>query len=73
VLVVLQANRNGGKNDKANNEKSFLFVKAVLLFRCQTACFENVTGMLDTKNVSHVKKIMAELLLNEYQVRLGGK
>lgn len=40
------ANRNGGKNDQANNELSYEFVRAVKHFRPIAASLENVTGML---------------------------
>jgi C-5 cytosine-specific DNA methylase len=59
------ANRNGGVNDLANNELSFLFVKAVRHYLPRTGSFENVFGMLNEPggNRRYIQKIMADLLL----------
>jgi DNA (cytosine-5)-methyltransferase 1 len=66
------ANRNGGRNDKTNNELTKLFTKAVEIFRPRTASMENVTGILSNKNnnVDYVRWVIAELMILGYQVRV---
>jgi DNA (cytosine-5)-methyltransferase 1 len=66
------ANRNGGRNDKNNNELTKIFTKAVEIFRPRTASLENVTGMLSKKNnnVDYLKWVIAELMILGYQVRV---
>ena len=64
------ANRNGGTNDRCNNEASYEFVKAVKFFRPTTASLENVTGMLHKDNRSYPERIITDLLLLNYQVRI---
>jgi 16S rRNA G966 N2-methylase RsmD len=60
-----EANRNGGVNDFANNELSFLFVDAVRHFMPRTGSFENVLGMLNEArgNRRYMQKIIADLML----------
>lgn len=64
-----QANRYGGKNDIANNELSFEFVRAVRLGAPLTASYENVVGLLLEKNRGYLFKIVDDLLALGYQVR----
>ncbi|CAB9510756.1 methyltransferase [Seminavis robusta] len=63
------ANRNGGKNDKANNELSFEFVKAVQIHKPVFATFENVPGMWVKKNRHYLLNILRSLMQEGYQVR----
>lgn len=63
------ANRNGGKNDKANNDLSLSFVEFVRQVLPITASYENVLGLWKRKNIQYLKKILSELLKLGYQVR----
>lgn len=56
-----------------NNELCLSFPKGVIGLELPTGSFENVTGMLDPKNVHYVQKIAFMFLLADYQVRVGGK
>jgi len=67
---VSAANRNGGKNDQANNECTFLFPRAVEIFRPRSVSMENVTGMLFEKNERYPQGVVAWLMSLGYQVRL---
>lgn len=64
------ANRTGGANDKANNDLSSTFVKAVRIKRPKTACFENVPGMWKRKHMHYLLQIVSDLLRLDYQVRV---
>jgi DNA (cytosine-5)-methyltransferase 1 len=63
------ANRNGGQNDRANNDLSLTFVDGVKLLQPPTASFENVMGMWRRKHVHYLKYIVAGLMKLGYQVR----
>ena len=64
------ANRTGGTNDLSNNEVSYEFVRAIKYFQPTTASLENVPGMLRPGCILYPQKIVAELLLMNYQVRI---
>jgi len=64
------ANINGGKNDKANNDLSLVWVEAIRKQRPRTASFENVTGMWRRKHMPYLFRILDELLKMKYQVRV---
>jgi site-specific DNA-cytosine methylase len=66
-------NRNGGKNDKKNNEKCYLWPNSLIEFGPNTGSFENVTGMLQEKHQHYLRTMMTMLLVADYQVRLGGE
>ncbi len=63
------ANRNGGANDRINNELSMLIIDFVRITKCTTAVFENVLGMWRRKHMHYVKNICKELLKLGYQSR----
>ena len=58
---------------RKNNLECFQWVDAILKKNRNTGSFENVTGMLQEKNLHYVRTMMTRLLVNDYQVRLGGK
>jgi len=64
------ANRNGGANDAANNRLTFVIVEAIEYFRPWTASFENVLGMFVGEKIIFLKKLIADILLLDYQVRV---
>jgi DNA (cytosine-5)-methyltransferase 1 len=78
------ANRNGGKNDVKNNKLSYRFVDAMREHRPPTGSFENVPGMMTQKvrtreneldqdeknNREYLQKMIADLLILGYQVRV---
>eukprot|EP00980_Cylindrotheca_fusiformis_P008972 scaffold1912_cov135-Cylindrotheca_fusiformis.AAC.19 len=66
-----RANRYGGVNDEENNSLSFEFVEAVRHFEPRTATYENVKGLHMPQNEGTLKRIVAELFLLGYQVRLA--
>lgn len=63
------ANRNGGQNDKANNDLSLCFVDAVRIFSPLTATFENVMGMWRRGHINYLRDIIRGLLELGYQCR----
>jgi site-specific DNA-cytosine methylase len=63
------ANVFGGKNDKANNDLSLTWVRAIDQYRPVTGTLENVPGMWRRKNQHYLKLILMGLLQLGYQVR----
>lgn len=63
------ANRFGGKNDKANNELSLVFVDFVEMFMPAIACFENVMGMWRRRHIQYLHNIVGRLMRLGYNVR----
>ena len=67
-----KANRTGGKNDDANNKLSLRFPELLNQLGANTGSFENVTGMLDENKIEFLQEMVDTLLLDDYQVRVGG-
>lgn len=66
-------NTSGGKNDKVNNELCRVVVRGSIEHKINTVSFENVTGMLQDKHLHYPCGMIIDWLVNDYQVRLGGK
>lgn len=64
-----RANRNGGKDDAANNALSMCFVQAIESFGPVTGTYENVLGLWDRKNRHYLKTLLVDLMKLGYQVR----
>jgi DNA (cytosine-5)-methyltransferase 1 len=69
---VSDANRNGGKNDDANNEMTAVLVECIQYFLPSTCSMENVMGLLQPTRGRRtiLLQAMTELLKVGYQVRL---
>jgi len=65
------ANIYGGEMDKENNALCDVFAKGLKICHSDTGSFENVPGMVTKKHFKYVQKMIADLLLLEYQVRVA--
>ena len=65
-----RANRVGGGEAIKNNDQTFQFVEAIRYFEPLTATLENVPGFLLDDNRHYLQKVVSDLLLMKYQVRL---
>lgn len=63
------ANRNGGTNDRVNNDLALKFVTMLEKKRPIVGCFENVMGMWRRKHVHYLINIIAGILKSGYQIR----
>lgn len=63
------ANRNGGMNDKVNNDLALKFVTMLQKKRPIVACFENVMGMWRRKHAHYLINIIAGVIKAGYQIR----
>ena len=67
-----RANRNGGKQDLANNELSLVIIDAAETFGRPTfLTIENVVGMLSPEHKMYPQRIVTDLLRLGYQSRLS--
>lgn len=57
-----RANRNGGRNDEANNNLSLFCIEIVAHFLPKTISFENVTGMAHGSNIKYLQDIVASFV-----------
>ncbi len=62
-------NTSGGVNDPQNNKCTMTFLNAVLHFQPKFVSMENVPGLL-RKGLDVLRKVMAVLVANDYQVQL---
>lgn len=60
----------GGKNDHFFNELTYRFVTAIAFLLPPTASLENVPGMLREPHPAYLRKVISDLLLLAYQVRI---
>ena len=64
------ANVNSGANDGANNAETYTVIDVVKHFQPPYITFENVKGIVESKNKRFVQMMIAQLLMMDYQVRL---
>ncbi|CAB9515127.1 methyltransferase 1 [Seminavis robusta] len=63
--------KGGGINGRKNNNLVFSFIRAVSLFKPDTASFENVQGILRDEHKRYLQKMLVDLLMDmNYSVRL---
>jgi len=65
-----RANRNGGRNDEANNNLSLFCIDIVAHFLPKTISFENVTGMAHGSNIKYLQDIVASFVDMGYSTRV---
>jgi len=65
-----RANRNGGRNDDANNDLTLCFPDAIELLQVPVGVMENVTAILDEKKRDRLTRVIVRLLHGGYQIRV---